>query len=703
MSTVLTSSSAVATGYGNQRKIDRTSNGVLWAVDYVGGSTTWVVQVAYSADTGTTWTAQPASTITNNSGSAVQNYTANPALFIDADDYAHLVYRDNYSGNLLYRRGTPTTPTAYTWSAAVTVQGVANYDVPDVVAFRDPAGSGGWVVHIVAAQTSSSYTQKVAYSRLSITSTGATTVTVNGLIINDNLPTASANSVLSYPSIDFQHTGDGKTPVAAPALFVGWSNGATGSGLGIRFKKATYAASAWTWGTEREIDSTRYVGAAGYWLATIFDGTRVVLAGEVTGAAVAVVAHERDTADTTTTLRTLKTSIDSTTTDDYSSGSVTYDGSGNLYFVGGTASAGTGGVGPVGWARWTRATATLGARTVIDATGKYLPYVSARRAATGSRLDFVYTDGTASPYTVTYGSALLNQAPNAPGALTPAAGSVDRTITQRLSWAYSDPDAGDTQSKADVQWRTNTSGTTGSWQTVTVTTPNPFWDAPAVTFPTGGIEWQARTYDATGVVGPWSPSAFFTAATPPAVPTITAPISGATIPTSTVTLQFSEPNLDSFDWRVLGDKTGIADPTVVVNVGGTVADPTARAVTIKGLPNTTTVHLQVRVSYQGLKSTWADSRNPVSYTPPPKPVVALLGDDTTGSLTVTVNNPTPTGTQPTVTVNEVWVDDGAGFTRRKADLAPGGTWAYRLPISGRDYTGRVRVVAVAVNGTTTTS
>lgn len=691
MTTITTSTSANATAYGNQRKIDRTSNGVLWVVDLVTSTTgTSPLALSYSVDQGTTWLS--GGYIFNGSGLAAVSYTSDASLFIDADDYAHVVFKDNNNGFLYYRRGTPNAArTAYTWSTATLLYNAVTGDVPDVVAFRDPAGGGGWTAHVVFSIKATNI--QTYYSRVNITSAGVVTA-VAAAPVSTNYGTTAAHT---YPSIDFQHTGDGKTPVAAPALFVGWSAAAAGSGFGIRFKKATYASGAWTWGTEREIDSTTYLAAGnGTWLTTMFDGARVVMVGWVVGADSHLIIHDRDTADTTTTTRTVVTNA--AASDVQLGGSATYDTTGNIYVVGTGSSPLT-----LSWRKWTRAGASLGALNAVDTSSPQIPYASARRGTTGSRIDYVYTDGAASPFTVTYGTVTLNQAPTAPTGLTPAAGSVDRTVVQRFAWTVNDPDAGDSQSQADVQWRTNNSGSTGAWQPVTVTGPNPWWDAPAGTFPAGGIEWQVRSYDAQGLVGPWSASAFATAGTSPPAPTITSPVSGATIPTSSVTVTFSEPGLDGFDWRVLADKAGVADPTVVVNAGNTVTGPTGRAFTVTGLPNGVTVHFQVRVSYQGLKSTWADQANPVSYTAPPKPTVVLAGNDTTGALLVTATNPTPTGTQPAVTVNEVWVDDGAGFTRRKTDLAPNGAWAYRLPLSGRDYTNAVRVVAVAANGTTTTS
>lgn len=387
--TINNATSATATAYSNQRKIDRCQNGVLWALYWDGSALT----PSYSSNNGTSWNATTAISMAG----AGTTYTPNASWFIDLDDYAHVVYKDRHDGYIYYRRGTPNAGrTAWTWSAATIVGStiLTEFDYPDVVAHREGTG---WVAHVVISSTIDS-TSGAAYNRVTITSGG--TISVGTLT---GIATAYGNANHKWPSIDFNHTGDGKTVAGAtPHLYCAWSAGATGAGKGIRFKKATYSGGTWTWGTEREIDNSAFVEAAGGWLNCLFDGTRVVISGQHSSAAstfTGATLFQRDAADTTTT--SVGSLWAATTNTQLLYGSMTYDGEGNLYFFGRNSDEASGTYDLV-YLKWTRAGATMGAEVVIDAsTG--VPYVSAKRGYSNNRIEFIYTDGTASPYNVVYG------------------------------------------------------------------------------------------------------------------------------------------------------------------------------------------------------------------------------------------------------------------------------------------------------------
>lgn len=389
--TIATSTAATATAYSNQRKVDRCQNGVLWVIRWVGDGS-WVPH--YSTDNGATWTADSSQNFVGINNS----YTPNFSFFIDLDDYAHLVIKDRHDGYIYYRRGTPNAGrTAWTWSATTAVYSSANGAYPDLIAHREGTG---WKAHIVWSDRSGGSNLYTLYRGVSITSGGAISVDGSDSIIGGVYSGASSEA---FTSIDFNHTGDGKTVAGStPHLYAAWSAGATGAGKGIRFKKATYSGGAWTWGTEREIDSTRYVEGVNYWLNCLFDGTRVVMLAQVYDGSAGrdVLIYERDVADTTTTPRSLLNDPASTEYLQYGSG--TYDGDGNVYLLGRNADESAGSYDLV-YRKWTRATTTLGSEVVIDA-GVANPYVSAKRGYSNNRIEFVYTDGAASPYNVNYGS-----------------------------------------------------------------------------------------------------------------------------------------------------------------------------------------------------------------------------------------------------------------------------------------------------------
>lgn len=105
-----------------------------------------------------------------------------------------------------------------------------------------------------------------------------------------------------------------------------------------------------------------------------------------------------------------------------------------------------------------------------------------------------------------------NVAPNAPALDNPVGGAtIDRTVTNRFSWTFSDPDSGDSQSKYQLQARVQ--GTTTWTYDVTVTTSATYRDIAGGTFAAGEWEWRVRTWDAAGEVGPYSAATPFVAAT----------------------------------------------------------------------------------------------------------------------------------------------------------------------------------------------
>jgi hypothetical protein len=400
---ITTSTAATATAYSNQRKVDRTSNGVAWAMDWNGASsTTDAIEFWYSTDG---WATKAKGGTFGFAGTGT-TYTPNGSWFIDADDYAHVGYKDRDTGFIYYRRGTPNaTRTAWTWSGATALTGSAPFDYPDIVAHREDTG---WQAHVVFSQNQSTSTDRVWHLRIPIAADG--TVGPNSSAV---ISAVYGNTVPKWPSIDFNHTGDGKTVTGGtPHLYVAWSAGATGAGKGIRFRKATYSAGSWDWGTgtEREIDPTRRIDNGNFrWLVCMFDGTRAVIAGQPFGTTQDVVIYERDAADTTTTTRVLLTDV--AAADVLNSGSASYDGSGNVYFAAADFSGASNGNHKLNHRKWTRSSDTLGPITTVDTTAPESPFVSAKRGYSNSRIEFVYTDGTASPYTVTYDSILL-ETPN---------------------------------------------------------------------------------------------------------------------------------------------------------------------------------------------------------------------------------------------------------------------------------------------------
>jgi hypothetical protein len=447
MTVIATSDQLRSTGAPNQRNIDRTSNGVLWATflaNSTAPATNGALKTSYSTDGGNTW--QAGESFFKNS--EAYSYDPNASLFIDIDDYAHLVYRIVNSGVIGYRRGTPNAGrTAYTWSAETII--TLAYQAgpagpPDVVAHREGTG---WVAHVVGAWPSANGNYNIRYGKVTITSGGTITASTDIAISNVTDTTHPAN--WGHPSIDFNHTGDGKTVAGnTPHLYVAWSN--SNNAGGIKFKKATYSSGTWTWAAEVTIDSARNVADTGGWINCFFDGTRVVIAGMTWNNGSAnydLIVYDRDIANTTTTTKFLQATVGNNQY--FFTGSATYDKNGNVYFFGRDTPDGT--TYQVDYAVWNRATGVLGSHVLIDASTTNTPYVSVKRGNSFAKVDFVYKGKTGAPYDVVYSNLTLNQVPTQPTgfSIVPTPGN-SSSVT--ISWTHNDPD-GDPQTAYKIKWR----------------------------------------------------------------------------------------------------------------------------------------------------------------------------------------------------------------------------------------------------------
>lgn len=251
---------------------------------------------------------------------------------------------------------------------------------------------------------------------------------------------------------------------------------------------------------------------------------------------------------------------------------------------------------------------------------------------------YIFMDLTAS--SIKFDSITFNIPPTAPTNLSPNGTSIDRAQIKRLSWQHNDT-AGDGQSKFDLQWRTVGSGT---WNTVTQTTPNQYWDAPANTFPRGNIEWQVRTYDQANVVGPYSAQVTFFAGNKPTAPTILEP--NGTIPVSRPNVSWSSADQSSYQVQALDGASTVWDTGEVVNGN--------KVVTVGiDLTNNKTYTFKVRTkNADGVWSDWTQVSRLVSYTPPATPIVTVTPQNE--KMLIQITNPTPIGSQPSIAYNNLY-------------------------------------------------
>lgn len=297
---------------------------------------------------------------------------------------------------------------------------------------------------------------------------------------------------------------------------------------------------------------------------------------------------------------------------------------------------------------------------------------------------------------------VANVAPNTPTLTDPInAKVIDKDISNRFSWIFSDPNSTDTQSAYDLRYRIGA----GAWTDLSATTADQFRDIAGATFTADDYEWQVRTTDDLGLVGAYSAGGFFTAATKPATPSITDPTTDQVLTAATYQVVWTSPTHTSYQLRTVADAAGSPDTGTVYTDSGEVVSAADTAVAAFNT-NSRFEHIQVRVKADGLWSDWASKRVEVDYATPTVPT--LVATEVGSTVSVAVTNPPPT-TEPAVTGNDVYVrvkagglqdlqrtvdDDGI---RIAANIGENATHIDRSPASGVIY--EYRIKAYGNNGT----
>lgn len=279
---------------------------------------------------------------------------------------------------------------------------------------------------------------------------------------------------------------------------------------------------------------------------------------------------------------------------------------------------------------------------------------------------------------------------------------LDRTTTNRFTWQHND-DPWDGQSGYEYRYRIVGNPT---WTTTgNVSSSSSLRDVAGSTFVAGDYEWQVRTRDQWSAFGPFSTSRFFTAATPPAGPSITSPVNNGTVDT-THTVTWSTSSQEAYQVRRVGDTSGTIDETTVYSDTGQVVDSATRSQLLSFPVNGRSEWVQVRIRSGGLWSAWSAVRVNVSYTPPPTPVLDVTAAQATATVTIAISNPPPSGAQPTVSHNVVLIDDGDGNgpQTKALSVSPNGNFVYYTPRHGQTYDdSNITVVAHGTNGATSES
>lgn len=631
-----------ATAFSNQRHEDVCQDGTRWLMIQGSGSSSIYLAFMYSKDDGETWTLAHTRSI--------PSADSNASMFIDLDDNMHLVITDQ-SDAANYHFCTPNSDrTAWTFGAANLIWDNPGYPHnATVIAHRNPATSG-WLAHV--AISSDAADNAAVYMRFAIDSAGG--VTTDQALQYAGGPSGGGSS-LTWPDLDFHHTGDGKTVKGGtPHVYLVWSTATTGAGQGLVFQKLPYSSGAYgTWTSEEFFETLRCITIESCWMNVHWTGRRVVISGVLedgSGSAPYWMSVYETALDTDTGVN-IAYELEFT---DLSLG--TFWGRSarvgdDILFFGQMAATPQ----SVGYRRWVRSSNTLDAFVTYEDLANYDAWVAVPRVPANSIVDVMYRRGTTSPYDVMYDKFVTNAAPNAPSLLRPIdSQTIDLTQQQVFDWDFNDPDTGDTQSKYQRRYRaagttTWTEETAVSSSTTQLTDAANFWSA-------GDWEWQLRTADAAGVWGPYSASEFFTAATPPAAPTITDPADGGTISSESEVMHWTADEQESYQVRkVADDGAGNPDTSQVYYDSGEIQSTTARQRSIDYPVNNRDEHLQLRVKdADGLWSTWSSVMVSVAYEPPATPEITVTAVPEDGLISIDITNPTPVSPQPSVDDNDVF-------------------------------------------------
>jgi hypothetical protein len=599
-----------------EKRIDVAPDGVMWGLIVQSGK----ARFFSSSNGGTTWAVSAASDLGLGSGQD----TAVPSFMIDADGYAHVCFARWQADPqvIIYARGTPRSGGGWSWSTKTIAPASGRTGVDtDLVVFRYGTGWVAWISYDLGSSSSG-----VRVAKVSISASGALTVDAT-----EHGP-ASGGASYQIGLLEFAHTGDGKTPVASPDVFLVTARQATsGTILG---QKAAHSGGVWTWGTPVTI--AYGVQVPDTVLTGIWDGDDRMMVAWATGST-SVSVSEWNTSTGTITARNpgalpggsgtvlgISMAHDPATDDVYL---LAYGGTiGNIIVNKFTRTSAT-------WGGWT----TVATRAASAGDGD----VQAVRHPPRDSVDALYSVGSG-PYTI-YGTQVtaLTRSPNAPTLIYPPNGArVDLASGATFTWEYKQVSPGDTQQAYRLRrvygatteyWNAGSS----NWQSGSVFNASASARAefPAGKWTTGTTyTWSVETRSSTGADSGWATDRTVIASTAPQV-TVTAP-SGLSFGETTPLVQWTYTSTKSqrdFQVRIVatfGVTIDPNDPLPAVYDSGVVGSSIARAVRVTtSLTNDTSYRAYVRCTdTDGVASAWNYSDFTVSVQPPSGPVVEVIED-----------------------------------------------------------------------------
>lgn len=600
----------------NEKRFQIAPDGTMW-VQVVSSGSPPHAKYYKSTNGGQTWTY--ASSSDHNIG--VGASTGVPSFFIDADGYAHVcwVQWETDPQVVRYGRGKPLSGGNWQWSfLTMTPAGGRTGTDSDIIAFRSGSGWVAWVSWDTASSTGGKVT------RIAVSSAGALSVTTL-----QHGPLTGYGADRSFSALEFEHNGDGVTPLASPHLYLVTASQTVSSP--VRVHKAVYSGGSWTWQTPISLSGNITMPKSA--MATVWDGARLLTAWSPDNNTILMSEWDGVAGSATTrnppslpggvgAVNGLSMTHDPVTDDIYIGFHDVTDGD-------------------FRWAKFTRATLTWGSWSIaVSATpvandGK----IQMVRHTPRDSVDMVYATGASSAWKVYYSRITsLNRTPASPTLGQPASGArQDLASGGTFFWTYNQVAPGDTQ-QAYAFRRTAGSTTeywnnaTQSFQSTIVWNASPVNNPTTLTFPAGvwtngtTYTWSVAARSATGQNSTFATDRTVVATAAPVVAVID-PL-GAVLEESTPIVDWTYTSADaqaSYEVRIVQESPSIdpADPGPTVWGSGVVNSAIARSVQIEQpLVDGYAYRAYVRAtSSTALTSAWAYSPFTIDITPPSGPAV----------------------------------------------------------------------------------
>lgn len=664
--------------YSNQRRLDRTKNGVLWAMlsDRDNGR----LEFHYSSNNGSTWnedTSQRISGVDVGAGASFRiKTTAGKAERLGC------IYRRASDNSMQVAFGlfTNSARTAFRWhsaspnEAARGVKWSTNHRRPDLEIHRE---NDRWIVPSVWGQLSGANKATVWMGNTRfIPGESSRSEPVN---VHDR----NNMSTTPRPSVSLRHLSDDDTVFdASPDLYFAWSQGVdtdpTDRAYMMRLTRT--GKVKWQVGQLRVLEEN---GTQSGLTSSCFTGKRAAFAQVPSNMTDEILLHLMQPTDSSR----LTEQVPSLGLGEITSVSITWDNfKSDIYIL----AAGTTNQRPH-YIVYDWGTRSFGSWVEMNTDVVESDTLVAKPGSRGSRIECVYAVVSTS---TTFRYQLVATTNVTPDATTwnTASGAHDIGSALLLDWNHNDVDQ-DAQSqyrlRRSINGGSNTYWNGSTWQSTSVDVSSATTSANQVAGWNGVVdgdvvEYVVRTNDGQGF-GPYGPPLAVIASVP-VNPTITAPPAG-TFNSATVIVTWTVAEQTAFRARLL-----LTSDSSVQHDSGWVGDDDERDYEIPFLlvdGTNYTVQLQTQ-NQEGLASAVQTVLITASLTPPPLPTMVFTPIPSDGAITIDISNGTPGVGETDADRNSLWRrdDDDPDLTEKLVSnqgIAVNGSFTDRSIASDRNY------------------